>query len=566
MDSFAGLTIAVYARYSSTNQRAASVEDQVRKCRELVAARGGLVADDMIFADRAVSGASVNREHFDRLYALLRKTPSPVHVVVTEATDRISRDLGDSDRFFKYLEFAGIRLVCVADGIDSLQPGARMMFGMRAVMADFFLEDLRQKTMRGLEGQALRGRSTGGLALGYASTPIWEAGKKEPVGHEIVIEHDHARLVVRIFEMYRSGQSPSAIAAALNAQGLEPPRQRRDRRPGWVASTIREILRNESYVGVWHYKRKHFRKAPGTNKRRAKRRPPEEVLVDHRPHLRIVPQQLWDDVAERRQSIAERHTGKRKDGMPGRRAAYPFSGLLFCAACGAPMVVLGGTSATYYRCSDALKRGTCANRLGVREDSIVNAAFAELKRVLVEGGLEALLRRKVEAKIAALAAAREMKVEPLDAELARVEKQIARFVDYIGETDPSGSPGALAPVRASLEKLAREQEALQRSRDALRAEVSTGTLPTPEEIIAGVHDIEACLRADPLAAREALRRLLHGQGIVMEPQPDGSYVGRSVVLPMRLAGRRKTRRLGASAVSVPPSGGSVSFFGCAGRI
>jgi hypothetical protein len=37
----------------------------------------------------------------------------------------------------------------------------------------------------------------------------------------------------------------------------------------------------------------------------------------------------------------------------------------YCGACGAPMVIHGKT---YYRISDQANRGTCTNRLSIRED------------------------------------------------------------------------------------------------------------------------------------------------------------------------------------------------------
>ncbi|MDP9149244.1 MAG: hypothetical protein M3O36_04780 [Myxococcota bacterium] len=68
-----------------------------------------------------------------------------------------------------------------------------------------------------------------------------------------------------------------------------------------------------------------------------------------------------------------------------------------------------------YRCSDALKRGTCKNRLGVREDVIAEAAVTELKRVLSQPDLMRHLCERVEVRIAAMtqdARKNEDKIEP----------------------------------------------------------------------------------------------------------------------------------------------------------
>ena len=44
---------AIYARYSSDNQRDASIEDQLRLCREYTKRQGWTVADS--YSDRAMS-------------------------------------------------------------------------------------------------------------------------------------------------------------------------------------------------------------------------------------------------------------------------------------------------------------------------------------------------------------------------------------------------------------------------------------------------------------------------------------------------------------------------------
>jgi site-specific DNA recombinase len=49
----------IYARYSSENQRDASIDDQVEVCRRYVAAQGWTLVQ--VYSDRAVSGASMHR-------------------------------------------------------------------------------------------------------------------------------------------------------------------------------------------------------------------------------------------------------------------------------------------------------------------------------------------------------------------------------------------------------------------------------------------------------------------------------------------------------------------------
>ena len=86
---------AIYARYSSDLQSAASIEDQVRLCRERLDNEDWtLVQTD---ANRAISGASLLRPGLQGLLEDARA--ARVDVVVAEVLDRLSRDQPGMPRF-----------------------------------------------------------------------------------------------------------------------------------------------------------------------------------------------------------------------------------------------------------------------------------------------------------------------------------------------------------------------------------------------------------------------------------------------------------------------------------
>ncbi|MFZ1884246.1 MAG: recombinase family protein [Rhodoplanes sp.] len=82
--------VALYARYSSDNQRDASIEDQLRLCRDYAARQSWTIVES--YADRAVSGDSLLRAGIQAVIADAQQ--SRFDVVLTEALDRISRDQG----------------------------------------------------------------------------------------------------------------------------------------------------------------------------------------------------------------------------------------------------------------------------------------------------------------------------------------------------------------------------------------------------------------------------------------------------------------------------------------
>src|SRR5437773_1282478 len=94
---------AIYARFSSSRQDERSIEDQVRRCREHLGDRDGTVE---VFADYAVSGASLKRPGFEALMAAV--DAGAVTAIVTEDISRISRDFADAAHFFKRLQYARV--------------------------------------------------------------------------------------------------------------------------------------------------------------------------------------------------------------------------------------------------------------------------------------------------------------------------------------------------------------------------------------------------------------------------------------------------------------------------
>jgi DNA invertase Pin-like site-specific DNA recombinase len=80
--------VAIYARYSSENQRDESIEDQIRLCRARAEREGWTVIET--YSDHALSGATAGRPHLQALMAGAAR--GRYDVVLAEALDRVSRD------------------------------------------------------------------------------------------------------------------------------------------------------------------------------------------------------------------------------------------------------------------------------------------------------------------------------------------------------------------------------------------------------------------------------------------------------------------------------------------
>ena len=152
----------IYARYSSDLQSAASVDDQVRLCRERIERDGHELVQ--VYSDRAVSGATLMRPGIQSL--LQDGIQHKFDLIYAEALDRISRDQEDAAGFFKRMCFAAVKIMTLAEGEIS-----ELHVGLKGTMNALFLKDLAQKTRRGLQGRVLQGLSGGGLCYGYDLPP-----------------------------------------------------------------------------------------------------------------------------------------------------------------------------------------------------------------------------------------------------------------------------------------------------------------------------------------------------------------------------------------------------------
>ncbi|HEY3353169.1 MAG TPA: hypothetical protein VGQ83_07985 [Polyangia bacterium] len=128
-----------------------------------------------------------------------------------------------------------------------------------------------------------------------------------------------------------------------------------------------------------------------------------------------------------------------------------------------------------------------------------------------------------------LGAERPQQLQERQARLVRTNARIAGLVQFIADGDRSA---AVVSGLHDLEAQAKAEKTAIADLE-LRAEQPI-RLPTPEEIVELAFDLQARLAQDPEAGREWLRRILKGEKLVLEPQPDGVYVARGELLPLIL--------------------------------
>ena len=196
------MKFVIYSRYSSDLQSDASIEDQIRICRERADKEGWTIKD--CYSDHAISGASM----------LLRPAVQQLvqdagegkfEAVMAESLERLSRDLEDIAGLYKRLTFNGVKLFTLSEGWIS-----EIHIGLKGTMGQLYLKDLADKTRRGLRGRVEAGKSGGGISFGYDMYRKFDANG-EAVAGDRKINEEEAAIVRRVFADYLAGKSPKAL-------------------------------------------------------------------------------------------------------------------------------------------------------------------------------------------------------------------------------------------------------------------------------------------------------------------------------------------------------------------
>jgi site-specific DNA recombinase len=512
------MTVAIYARKSTTQDVAdeqRSVARQVEHARAYAARKSWTVAEEHVYVDDGISGAEfANRPGFLRLMNAL-KPRAPFQVLVMSEESRLGREAIETAYALKQLIQAGVRVFFYLEDrertLDS--PTDKIMMSLTAFADELEREKARQRTYDAMQRKARAGHVTGGSCFGYENVDVCAAdGARSHVARKILPEQ--AAVIRTIFELCGAGHGMKAIAKRLNDAGAPSPRAQRGRSQSWAPTSVREVLFRPLYRGeiVWNQTRKRDR----WGQQRQASRPAGEWVHVPAPELRIVTDGAWQAAHARldaARAVYMRGTSGRSFGRPalGTVSPYLLTNFATCGSCGSPLRVCtrshGTQRARFYGCTGYHDRGktVCANRCDVPmadADAIVLEAVLDdvLTPDVLEDAVDAALKLRQSDKDAG-------RREWLDAEIAKVEQESARFVSAIaagGELE--GLVAALREREQRKAALTMEQRAIAPQRPG-RADA--GRLHA--ELLELAAEWRRLLGDDPERARPILSQLLVGR-------------------------------------------------------
>jgi len=529
---------AIYARFSTDMQRATSLEDQIRTCRQFADRMGWQVRGEHVYQDAARSGFGVeHRPAYQRLVATALASAPPFTVILVEDLSRLSRDLVETLRLYRRLQRHGVELVAVADGIQTSQQMAKLQITIKGLVNELYLDDLRDKTHRGLTGRALKGLSTGGRLFGYRTSPT-------PDGAAWVVFEPEAAIVRRIFRLYADSRSMKAIAVQLNAEGVPFPAKVTRRGPmrrGWAISTVHTILTNDKYRGRWVWNKTTFVKDPETGKRTPVPRPKDDWVVEDRPDLAIVDGALWPRVHARLDAVRAAYgvsgqATRPRGQAPELYSPHLLSGLIRCDLCGARITIQTSQRKKHgvvyrygrYRCSFHVTKGpaVCSNTMSIRQEVLDDKVIETFKTALTPAMIDYLVTASNQT-LAQLHDATPQEISTLTQARHQVEHELSNLVAFVAKGDLS-SPRLRDEIDAREQRLAELDQELDRLRAAAGPAPSQIDRAWVEARLQTLHEL---LATDPAGARREMQK--HLEDLRVAPAPEA---GERVV---RVTGRAK---------------------------
>lgn len=252
-----------------------------------------------------------------------------------------------------------------------------------------------------------------------------------------IINEGQAAIVREIFESYAKGHSPRAIARDLNRRHVPGPADK-----AWGPSTIHGnpsrgigILNYELYVGELVWNRQRFIKDPESGKRVSRHNPESEWVRAEVPHLRLVSQELWDEVRPRKASAA---LGPQDQGAAALNKGHRPKYLLWRRKV---RTLPRRQSAHLEELARLLCRslqGTCDNRLNIRVEALEGLVLDGLKHHLMDPTLFEDFCAEFTREVNKVLIERGASLAGQKAELERVTRELDRTIDAI----LAGAPAA----------------------------------------------------------------------------------------------------------------------------
>ena len=308
------------------------------------------------FVDDGISGTTFDRPDFLRMQQMVED--GAVSTVIVKDLSRFGRNYLEVG---EYLEIKyptlGVRFIAIQENVDTFRESGTEMMPFNNIFNEWYAAQTSKKIRAVQQMRAANGKRV---------SPVVPYGyKKDPDNREIwYIDEPAAEVVRKIYALCLAGRGPMQIARQLERERILTPtayynsigRAASNPPPAdpyrWSDSSIENILANRQYTGCTV----NFLSTTVSYKvHKVIYRSPEEQQIIPNTQEAIISEDIWLRVQELREN-------RRRPTATGRTSL--FSGLVFCADCGAKLHFCAAKSLKpnqeHFRCSNYKSgRGTC---------------------------------------------------------------------------------------------------------------------------------------------------------------------------------------------------------------
>ena len=401
----------LYARFSSDNQREASIDAQVRAIRQFADASGIIIVRE--YVDMARSATSDDRAEFQRMIKDAGR--GEFNFVIVHKLDRFARNRSDAVGYRVELARKGVMLTSVLENYDSDTPEGALMEGLSELLAEFYSRNLSREIKKGQKENALSAKHNGGTPpLGY---------DVDGTTQKLVINEEEAEAVRLIFSMAASYKPYEEILQALNDGGYKTKRGAL-----FVRNSLHDILRNPKYTGQFFYGRiaHSFMGKKAINSHKFNNS--EDIITVDDGVPAIISKEEFDKV----QLILDKRKQTRNVQNKER---YLLTGKVFCGCCG--YAYSGNrsfnkrTQYVYvtYRCAGRRKHlaEKCDNP-DVNRDLLEKKVLALLSGIIFDPSMIPKLVAKYEKMVKSRMHEKASKLKELNKQIKAVDKKISNIM------------------------------------------------------------------------------------------------------------------------------------------
>jgi DNA invertase Pin-like site-specific DNA recombinase len=444
--NFNGMRVIAYCRVSSEKQATSdktSHEYQEKRIRKVCEERGYTVVQVLQEVDK--------RWELDRpelAKAIRAIKDGEADVLMAMVMDRLSGDTKHLYLILDDVEKAGGRLE-FADQTFEDTPEGRFLRSVMTFMSELEILRISARSRQGHQGAALAGLPMGRRPLGYCI----EGEKKD---RHLALEDAEVSLVQRIFKEVADGVPVREIARTFEEEGVETSFGNTT----WYAATIRSIVHNEVYKGIWRGQKSStsLEKVKGKMKSVTRKRPKEEQGPAF-PCPPIVSDGLWQQANARLELNADESARNNKH-PESHLVRSPFG---FCGECGYALHCTPaerGRKARYI-CGNKAK-GACS-RPSIRQEDLDTVVWARVDMLVNNPGaaLKKLVDQAHDGTLDSWIAEVETTVAKLATQSANRSKGTARAWGNGDESLAITMENELKPVTKALAGAEAELAALQ---------------------------------------------------------------------------------------------------------